>query len=114
MALRILTADEVKAKITKTLAENRKEQRDFERRRAKLEASMDLRDDVCSIILNSGFHPEQIHAKGGPTVVTIGKWMDKKVLQPRVGKMRSALRICGYDLAIVDKSGNRVLTKRGA
>lgn len=105
----VLTAEEV---IAKTAAHQR-EQQEFATKRAELEAYMDLRDDVCSIVQNSHLSLEQIHAKGGPTVKTLEKWMNKEVLQPRISKMRSVLRICGYDFAIVDKARNLVVAKRG-
>lgn len=112
MPQRILSAEEVVTSITKTRAQQAKEKREFNAKRDQLESYHDLRDDVVSIIRNSGESLENIHNKCGPHPNTLQNWMDKKVSQPRMGKIRSVLRILGYDIGIVDKEGNAVLTKR--
>ena len=108
----ILSADEVKASIKRLHDMNAKEKREFNAKREQLEAYHDLRDDVVSIIKNSGKAFEDIHAECGPHPSTLQNWVDKKVSQPRMGKVRSVLRILGYDIGIVDSEGNAVLSKR--
>lgn len=110
--VRILSAEEVKASITKHRAMSTKEKREFDAKRAELESYHDLRDDVVSIIKNSGESFEDIHARCGPHPSTLQNWADKRVSAPRMGKVRSVLRILGYDLAIVDGEGKAVLSRR--
>ena len=77
-----------------------KEQTDFRKAQAKQEFYEDLRDDVISIVLNSGLSFEDIHAAFGPHPATLAAWLDKRITQPRMGKLRATLRACGYDFAI--------------
>jgi hypothetical protein len=100
---RILSAEEVKKSISKHHSVVTREQREFKQKQAAQEAYQDLRDDVCSIIKNSGMSLEDIHGHCGPVPQTIQAWMDKKVSAPRMGKIRSVLRVLGYDLAIVER-----------
>lgn len=111
MPQRILSADEVKASITKHRAARAKENRDFKQRQLELEAYHDLRDNVVSIVRNSGVSFEDIHAQCGPHPNTLLAWTEKRVSQPRLGKIRATLRILGYDFAIVER-GTPLLTKR--
>jgi hypothetical protein len=80
------------------------EEREFRKKRAELEAYQDLRDDVVSLIRNSNFTFEEIHARCGPHPHTLNNWLEKKVDKPQLGKMRSTLRIIGYDIGIVSTS----------
>lgn len=111
--MRVLTADEVLTRVKEHQKMTTKEKKEFNLKREQLEGYHDLRDDVVSIIKNSNKTLEQIHAECGPHPATMVNWIEKKVSQPRLGKIRSVLRICGYDLGIVDKDGNAFLTKRG-
>jgi hypothetical protein len=108
---RILSAEEVKASISRHRRVVTREERDFKKKQAEQEAYQDIRDDVASIIKNSGMSFEDIHARCGPHPKTLENWAEKKVSKPQMGKLRSVLRILGYDFAIVDGSGQRVLTK---
>jgi ribosome-binding protein aMBF1 (putative translation factor) len=83
-------------------AEELQHKRAVEAERARLETYEDLRDDVLSIIKNSGMSFEDIHGKCGPHPSTLHSWETDKVHQPRFSKMQSALRIAGYDLGIVE------------
>ena len=83
-------------------AKRQAERREFERERAKLEDYRDLRDDVVSMVKNSGLSYEDIHARCGPHPKTLEHWADKTVDMPRLGKLRSTLRILGKDIGIID------------
>ena len=98
---KILTVDEVKASISRHRTERKKEQREFEQRRALLESYEDLRDDVMSLVRNSYLSFEEIHNRCGPTPHTLQTWRDREVAQPRLCKLQSVLRILGYDLGVV-------------
>jgi len=108
MPAKIKTAAEVISVIDTLAAQRAKEKREFAQKRAELEFFEDLRDDVVAIARNSGLSFGEIHARGGPTVGTLTKWMDKEVHRPWLGKMRSTLRICGHDFAIVETSPRSV------
>lgn len=73
-----------------------------ERERVRLESYEDLRDDVLSVIKNSGVSYEDIHGKCGPHPSTMTKWAHGDIHAPRLGKMQAALRIVGYDIGIVE------------
>jgi hypothetical protein len=85
-----------------------REEIEFRKKRAELEAYQDLRDDVISLVRNSNFTFEEIHARCGPHPSTLLHWMEKTVDKPQLGKMRSTLRIIGYDIAIVERTSNVV------
>jgi hypothetical protein len=78
------------------------EEREFRKKRAELEAYQDLRDDVISLVRNSDFTFEEIHARCGPHPRTLLHWLEKKIDKPQLGKMRSTLRIIGYDIGIIN------------
>lgn len=84
--------------------ENRrsKENREFLRAQADLEAYADLRDDVMRLIDNSRLSYADIHGRCGPHPSTLKAWDEKKIAQPRLGKLQSTLRVLGYDLGIVE------------
>lgn len=65
---------------------------------AKLEAYEDLRDDVMSLVKNSGMSFEDIHDHCGPTPHTLENWAQKKVSRPQLGKIRAVLTIIGYKI----------------
>lgn len=62
----------------------------------------DLRDDVLSKIYNEIGRGETsfqiVNARGGPSIATLRRWEDKKVLNPQIGKLRAAGRAAGWDL----------------
>lgn len=91
------------------------ELREYQKKRAELEAYQDLRDDVMALVRNSSFTFEEIHARCGPHPMTLAKWDDKTTNKPQLGKMRSTLRIIGYDIAIVERPSAQVIPiKEGA
>lgn len=106
MAKEIKTAGQhVRAMINKdrySTAEDAQHKKAVEAERARLESYEDLRDDVLSVIKNSGVSFEDIHGKCGPHPSTLTHWATNQVHQPRLSKMQSALRIVGYDLGIVE------------
>jgi lambda repressor-like predicted transcriptional regulator len=79
-----------------------------------MEYTADLRDDVVSLIRNSGLTLAQIHARCGPTPNTLLNWMDKRTMRPQMGKMQAVLRILGKDLGIVEtrRGGDRTNVRR--
>jgi ribosome-binding protein aMBF1 (putative translation factor) len=97
----IQTADYHIKKIDQRQRQVQRERRQFLDAQKRLEDYRDLRDDVVSVIRNSGLSYEDIHAKCGPHPSTLVKWETKQVDAPRLGKMRAVLRICGADLGIV-------------
>jgi hypothetical protein len=106
MAKEIKTAGQVvRAIINKdkcSTAEERHHRLAVEREKARLESYEDLRDDVLSVIKNSGVSFEDIHGKCGPHPSTLNSWAMNQVHQPQLRKMQSALRIVGYDIGIVE------------
>lgn len=106
MAKEIKTAAQVvRAQINQdrySTAEEKQHKLAVERERARLESYEDLRDDVLSVIKNSGLSFEDIHGKCGPHPSTLHAWERHDIHQPRLNKMQSALRIVGFDLGIVE------------
>ena len=101
----ILSAEEVRASISRHRGQMRKEKTEFERAQALLESYEDLRDDVMSLVKNSGMSYADIHGHCGPCPSTLEKWASREIGQPRLGKLQATLRILGYDLGVV--SGRR-------
>lgn len=99
----VKTAAEVQASTSKLQKSLTKERREYLRARAELEDFQDLRDNVCALIRNSDLNFEDIHARCGPHPSTLRKWDEKTVFKPQLGKMRSALRILGYDFGIIER-----------
>ncbi len=65
----------------------------------------DLRDDCIGIVLESRLSFKEVHARGGPTPQTIGKWLYRETRFPQLGTVRAILKACEYDLTI-EKRGN--------
>jgi hypothetical protein len=110
---RVITAAE--ARTQKRLDAERRltaEEREFRKKRAELEQYQDLRDDVMALVRNSSFTFELIHARCGPHPGTLKKWDEKTTDKPQLGKMRSTLRILGYDLGIVERGASNVVALR--
>lgn len=99
----IKTADQVKASISAHQAKMSAEKREFRRAQMELEKYQDLRDDVMSLVKNSQMSYEDIHARCGPCPATLENWAQKKVDQPRLGKLRATLLILGFDFGIIPK-----------
>lgn len=109
MAKEIKTAGQVRAAIINqdrySTKEEAQHKRAVEAERARLESYEDLRDDVLSVVKNSGLSFEDIHGKCGPHPSTLHSWErrdEHEVHQPQLRKMQSTLRIMGYDLGIVE------------
>lgn len=81
----------------------------FDKQRKELEGYADLRDDVMSMIKNSGMSFAEIHARCGPHPSTLENWAKKEISRPQLGKMRAALRVIGYDLGIIDAREDSVI-----
>jgi hypothetical protein len=82
-------------------AEERQHREAVLREQARLESYEDLRDDVLSVVKNSGLSFEDIHGKCGPHPSTLENWAHDRVHQPRLSKMQSALRIVGFDIGVI-------------
>lgn len=86
------------------------ETREFRKKRAELEAYQDLRFNVVSLLKNSDMSFEDIHAHCGPCPATLIRWFNPDIMvNPQFGKMRSALRIIGYDFGIVERPAAEVI-----
>lgn len=97
----IKTAEQHIAAISKSERQRAAERREYKAAKAQLEFVEDLRDDVMSLVANSGLSFEAIEDRCGPCVRTLETWKRKEVRQPRLGTMRAVLRILGKDLGIV-------------
>jgi hypothetical protein len=106
MAKEIKTAAQVvraiRDKDRYSTAEEKQHALAVERERLRLESYEDLRDDVLSVVKNSGLSFEDIHGKCGPHPTTLNNWAANRTHAPRLGKMQSALRIVGYDIGIIE------------
>jgi hypothetical protein len=60
----------------------------------------DLRDDCIALFLNSKMTMKQVHAQGGPTEVTIRRWLYKETRFPRMDTVRSLLLALGADMVV--------------
>lgn len=99
----IKTADEVIASTVAHQGKVSKERQEYLQKRAELESYQDLRDDVIALVANSRMSYEDIHARCGPHPGTLTKWAEKTTQKPQLGKMRSTLRIIGFDIGIVER-----------
>jgi hypothetical protein len=82
----------------------------FQKQQRELEGYADLRDDVMSIIKNSGMSFQEIHARCGPHPHTLENWARKDISKPQIGKMRAALRVVGYDFGIIERRFTNVIS----
>jgi hypothetical protein len=98
----IKTAQEVIASIDRLRKRTEQEKKEFNEHRAVLENYEDLRDEVMGLIRSSGVSFGQIYDRFGPHPHTLENWAERKIHQPRLGKMQAALRAIGYDLGIIE------------
>lgn len=102
----VKTAGQVRASIIRqnkySAAEEAQHKRAVEAEKLRLESYEDLRDDVLSVVKNSGMSFEDIHGRCGPHPATLENWASNRIHAPRLGKMQAALRICGFDLGVVE------------
>lgn len=68
----------------------------YERERNRLEAYEAVRDDIMSLVKNSGMSFADIHGRCGPHPATLEKWARKETIKPQMGKMIAVLRILGF------------------
>lgn len=108
------SAVEVLKDVAKLQSQKTRERREYEKARSLLEDYEDLRDEVMSIVRNSGLSHEDIHERFGPHPHTLEAWAERRIRMPRLGKLRSTLKICGYDIGIVDKRGKGLGDSGGA
>ena len=83
------------------LSQHLTDRKQFLERQADAEKYEDLRDDVISLVNNSGLGYDEIHARCGPHPRTLSAWANKEVSRPQMGKMLSTLRILGRDIGII-------------
>lgn len=98
----IKTAQQHTADIVKLHAKLSKEEREFKRKQAELEAYEDLRDDIITLVDRSGLTDEDINARCGPVPQTLNDWRNKRVRKPTLAKMQSVARILGKDIGLID------------
>lgn len=68
----------------------------FEKERERIEAYGAVRDDIMSLVKNSGMSFQDIHNRCGPHPATLEKWARKETERPQMSKMISVLRILGF------------------
>ena len=100
------TAAEVIQLIDAKKYKAKKEQTEFRKAQLQLEAYHDLRDDVMSLVKNSGLTFAEIHGRCGPHPATLEAWAQHVTDRPQLGKLRAVLRIIGYDFTI-GKAGSK-------
>jgi hypothetical protein len=61
---------------------------DFKFQQQALERTQDLRDDTMSLVRNSPFTFEDIHAHCGPHPRTLQMWDEKITQRPQMGKRK--------------------------
>lgn len=69
----------------------------------RLEFYEDMRDNLMSLVRNSGMSFEDIHNHCGPCPATLQNWDDKKVKKPQLGKMYSTLQIIGKKFRDIER-----------
>lgn len=79
----------------------RREQRAASRAAEADRLAAEMRDQVIGVLHSSKLSWERVEAEGGPVASTLKSWSEGRTRRPRVDTMRSALRVVGYDLAIV-------------
>lgn len=112
----IKTAEDVVKSLDAHRDRQRREQKQhdaaYEAERDRLEAYEDLRDEVMSLVKNSQLSYEDIHGRCGPHPSTLAKWAEQQTKFPRLGKLQSTARICGYDIGVIE--GRRGVSKVAA
>lgn len=63
----------------------------------------DLREDVISILRNSGKTYKVIREGGGPCVATLSKLVNRETKRPQLNTLRAILLACDYDIVFVRK-----------
>lgn len=106
-----MTPEEIARTLKAIQDKNSAERAAFRKQQQELEGYTDLRDEVMSYIKNSGVSFREIHARCGPHPHTLENWAQQAIARPQLGKMRSALRVIGYDLAVVPKDVIPLITK---
>jgi hypothetical protein len=104
-----MTPEQIKVTLKMIQDKNSEARLAFDKQRMELEGCEDLRDDVISMIKNSGMSFSEIHARCGPHPHTLENWARKDIKKPQIGKMRAALRVIGFDLGVVDKTSDSVV-----
>jgi hypothetical protein len=76
--------------------------RELDPRKVSLER---LRWDTVSILRNTHYSYEDVHARGGPCVQTLTKLVDGTTKNPHLGTLISTLQVCGCDLYVAPARG---------
>lgn len=63
----------------------------------------DVRDDVVSLIRNSGMSFKEVEERGGPKAATISRWQAREVKNPQFRTLRWALQAIGSDFFVGKK-----------
>lgn len=76
---------------------------EWKKQRAALEFYEDMRDNLMSLVRNSGMSYETIHEHCGPHPSTLDAWDMKRVSKPQLGKMYSTLQIIGKKFRDIER-----------
>ena len=68
---------------------------EYKRERDRLELYEDMRDNLMSLVKNSGLSFVDIQDHCGPCPQTLEAWASGRVRKPQLGKMRATLHIIG-------------------
>jgi hypothetical protein len=75
----------------------------YAKEQAALENYEYMRDNLMSLVKNSGMSFELIHERCGPHPATLMAWETKKILKPQFGKMYAVLQIIGKKFRDIEK-----------
>jgi hypothetical protein len=107
----ILTAEQWQRELRRLETQGFKEQREFEEKREYELSCEDLRDEVVALVRNELGRGEKaaeiVHARLGCHPSTFHNWEEKRVMNPRMSKLRATARAVGYDLKLVRMSGDK-------
>lgn len=77
----------------------------WKREQARLENYEYMRDNLMSLVKNSGLSFEDIYDRFGPHPQTLEGWSRKDIRRPQFGKMWAVLQIIGKRLADIEAQG---------
>jgi hypothetical protein len=75
----------------------------WKREQARLENYEYMRDNLMSLVKNSGLAFEDIYDRFGPHPQTLEKWARRETRQPHMGKMYATLQIIGKKFKDIEK-----------
>lgn len=96
---KITTAEEWQERLAQRETKQQRDERHFQHRLKVERAMEDVRDDLMSLVKNSGISDEEIHRRNGPTPKTLQNNRDMVVKAPRMSTVLSTLWAIGKDLS---------------